>query len=482
MNIAILGAGTSGLAAAYRLQQLMPQAVLRVFDRRSRTGGVLETLSRDGFQIEQSADNFITTVPWGLQLCKELGLDSELVQTNPNVRRTYVVRKGKLHLLPDGFLMMAPTKLMPMATTPILSPLGKLRAGLELLIPPRKDDIDESMATFVRRRLGCEVFERLVEPLVSGVYAADMEKLSVLATLPRFREMERQYGSLIWAMQRQLKANKAAHLAEQSGARYSMFVTLRNGLSVIGETIAQRLPPGSLKLNTEITQIDKTPEGWWAVQTKGETQLFDAVIVAASTAETAKLLQNSLPILAEKLGKIEHEGTAIVTFAFDSAQIKQEFRGMGFVVPKIEQNPILAGSFSSLKYEHRAPQGKFLIRVFAGGARYPELAVMPDEQLVPLLLKELKKIIKIEGEPIFTTAAHWANTMPQYNVGHRERIREIESLVSAEPSFALAGNAFQGVGIPNCIHMGFTAAEKIARLHKSSFPQGCNLTSIPATV
>jgi len=283
-------------------------------------------------------------------------------------------------------------------------------------------------------------------------------------------------------MQRQLKANKAAHLAEQSGARYSMFVTLRNGLSVIGETIAQRLPPGSLKLNTEITQIDKTPEGWWAVQTKGETQLFDAVIVAASTAETAKLLQNSLPILAEKLGKIEHEGTAIVTFAFDSAQIKQEFRGMGFVVPKIEQNPILAGSFSSLKYEHRAPQGKFLIRVFAGGARYPELAVMPDEQLVPLLLKELKKIIKIEGEPIFTTAAHWANTMPQYNVGHRERIREIESLVSAEPSFALAGNAFQGVGIPNCIHMGFTAAEKIARLHKSSFPQGCNLTSIPATV
>jgi len=461
MNIAILGAGTSGLASAYRLQQHMPQAVLRIFDRRNRTGGVLETLSRDGFQIEQSADNFITTVPWGLQLCKELGLGDDLVQTNPNARRTYVVRNGKLHLLPDGFLMMAPTKLVPMATTPILSPLGKLRAGLELLIPSRKDDIDETMASFVRRRLGREVFERLVEPLVSGVYAADMEKLSVLATLPRFREMERQYGSLIWAMQRQLKANKAAHLAEQSGARYSMFVTLRNGLSMIGETIAKRLPPGALQLNTEVLQIDKTPKGKWNVRTDKQTLSFDKVIAAASVADTAKVLRNCLPVLAEKLSKIEHEGTAIVTFAFDSTQIKQEFRGMGFVVPKIELNPILAGSFSSIKYEHRAPQGKFLIRVFAGGARAPELASMPGEQLVPLLLGELRKIIKIDGEPIFTTVAHWANTMPQYNVGHRERIQEIESLVAAEPTLALAGNAFQGVGIPNCIQTGFAAAEKI---------------------
>ncbi|MDR0327384.1 MAG: protoporphyrinogen oxidase [Planctomycetaceae bacterium] len=462
MNIAILGAGTSGLAVAYRLRQLLPQAVLRVFDRRNRTGGVLETLNRNGFQVEQSADNFITTVPWGLQLCKELGLGDELVQTNPKVRRTYVVRKGKLHLLPDGFLMMAPTKLMPMATTPILSPLGKLRAGLELLIPSRKDDIDETMASFVCRRLGREVFERLVEPLVSGVYAADMDKLSVLATLPRFREMERQYGSLIWAMQRQLKANKAAHLAEQSGARYSMFVTLRNGLSVIGETIAQRLPPGSLQLGKEISQIDKTPEGRWIVQTKDETLTFDAVIVATSARDAAKVLRNCSPILSEKLGAIEHEGTAIATFAFDSTQIKQEFRGMGFVVPKIEQNPILAGSFSSLKYEHRAPQGKCLIRVFAGGARNPALASMPEEQLVPLLWDALRKIIRIDGEPLFTTVAHWANTMPQYNVGHRERIQEIEMCVSMEPTLALAGNAFHGVGIPNCIHTGFVAAEKIA--------------------
>jgi oxygen-dependent protoporphyrinogen oxidase len=241
------------------------------------------------------------------------------VQTNAKVRRTYVVRKGKLHLLPDGFLMMAPTKLVPMATTPILSPFGKLRAGLELLLPSRKDDIDETMATFVRRRLGKEVFERLVEPLVSGVYAANMEKLSVLATLPRFREMERQYGSLIWAMQRQLKANRAAHLSEQSGARYSMFVTLRNGLSVICETIAKKLPTGTVQLGTEVTQVDKMPDGKWSVQTSGkETHIFDAVIAAGSAADSARVLQKSVPVLAQKLSKIDHEGTAIATFAFDS--------------------------------------------------------------------------------------------------------------------------------------------------------------------
>jgi oxygen-dependent protoporphyrinogen oxidase len=462
MRIAILGAGASGLSAAYRLSKMLPQATLRVFDRRNRVGGVLETLHQNGFQIEQSADNFITTIPWGVQLCKELGLGDDLVQTNPSVRRTYVVRKGSLHLLPDGFLMMAPTKLMPMATTPILSPFGKLRAGLELLIPSRKDDIDESMAAFVKRRLGREVFERLVEPLVSGVYAADMEKLSVLATLPRFREMERQYGSLIWAMQRQLKANRSAHLAEQSGARYSMFITLRSGLATLGETIAAKLPTGSLQLNKEITHVIKTPDGKWSVQTKDETQTFDAVIFAVSVSESAKLLQKSMPALAAKLGEIEHEGTAIATFAFDSAQIRQTFRGMGFVVPKIEQNPILAGSFSSLKYEHRAPPNMFLIRVFAGGARYPELAEMPDDQLVPLLLNSLRKMVRIDGEPLFTAVSHWANTMPQYNVGHRERVLEIETLAKAEHSLALAGNAFHGVGIPNCIQSGFEAAEKIA--------------------
>ncbi|MDR0610861.1 MAG: protoporphyrinogen oxidase [Planctomycetaceae bacterium] len=491
MNIAVVGAGISGLSAAYRLGQLVPDATIRVFDRRNRCGGVLETLNRDGFQIEQSADNFITTIPYGVKLCKELGLGEQLIQTNPSVRRTYVVRRGRLHLLPDGFLMMAPTKLLPMAVTPILSPFGKLRAGLELFIPARKDDLDESMAHFVRRRLGREVFERLVEPLVSGVYAADMEKLSVLATLPRFREMERHDGSLIRAMQKQLAANRAAHLAEQSGARYSMFVTLRNGLASLCNSLAAKLQPNSLQTGHEVTKVWKTANGQWVLETKlcgsqttsnlpttldssttsnssaisvlsaDRSHHFDAVIFATPIHESSRLLRDSIPKLADKLTEIRHEGTAVVTFAFNSDQIKQSFRGMGFVVPKTEQSPILAGSFSSLKYEHRAPKGKFLIRIFAGGSRFPELAELSDSRLQPILLTAMRKILQINGDPLFTEISHWPRTMPQYHVGHRELVQEIESLISSDPTLALAGNAFHGVGIPNCIQSGFQAAEKL---------------------
>jgi oxygen-dependent protoporphyrinogen oxidase len=390
--------------------------------------------------------------------------------------------------------MMAPTKLLPIATTPVLSWLGKLRAGLELFIPARKDDVDESMANFVRRRLGREVFERLVEPLVSGVYAADMEKLSVFATLPRFREMERNDGSLIRAMKKQLAANKAAHLAEQSGARFSMFVTLRNGLSALAETLAQRLPSDSLKLNRNVTGIKKLPDGSWIVESRkvefpaGRTDFqtvscwpvpfrqedgdsgdaecssirYDAVILALPVHESAELLRQPLPELAAKLSQIKHEGTAIATLAFDAGQVKQIFRGMGFVVPKIEHNPILAGSFSSLKYGHRAPSDKFLLRIFAGGARASDLVELPDQQLVPILLNEMRKILKIDGSPLFSTVSHWPRTMPQYHVGHRELVKEIEWLTDAEKSLGLAGNAFHGVGIPNCIQSGFQAAEKLA--------------------
>ncbi|MDR2762035.1 MAG: protoporphyrinogen oxidase [Planctomycetaceae bacterium] len=511
MRVAIVGAGISGLSAAYRLNQIDSGVSVEIFDRRNRIGGVLETLERDGYEMELSADNFISTIPWGLQLCKELGLSDRLVQTNSQYRRTYVVRRGRLHLLPDGFLMMAPTKFLPMATTPILSPIGKLRAGLELFLPARRDNVDESMSNFVKRRFGREVFERLVEPLVSGVYAADMDKLSVLATLPRFREMERDHGSLIWAMKKQLAANRSANLAEQSGARYSLFVTLRGGLSLIVKAIESKLPTGSIKLGTEVESIKLRKDGKWIVKSKSITksksttskisnwsensksmescgslensdsvdsnsnsnsdsdsdidsgEIYDALILACSTYESSRLLSDVFPEISLRLSKIEHEGTAIVTYAFNSEQIKQRLFGMGFVVPKIENSVILAGSFSSLKYVHRAPAGKQLIRVFAGGARNPALAELSDEELSSMLLRELRPIIKIEGEPIFNVVSHWARTMPQYYVGHCELVREVERLSSERLSFAIAGNAFHGIGIPNCIKSGYDAAEKISR-------------------
>ncbi|RMF87103.1 MAG: protoporphyrinogen oxidase, partial [Planctomycetota bacterium] len=305
-RVAVIGAGISGLAAAWKLVCAGEEVSVTVFEAADRPGGVLSTVEADGFQVEQSADNFITTVPWGVRLCRELGLEQRLCRTSPDARKTYVVCRRRLHPLPEGFLMMAPTKMWPLATTPILSPAGKLRAAMEYFLPPRRDDEDESMAHFVRRRLGREVFDRLVEPLVSAVYAADMEKLSVLATLPRFREMERRHGSLIRAMRRQMrerrrKAREAASESSQnaakgaqsdSGARFSMFVALRGGMGELVATLWTRLKEAGadLRLQTAVTRLQKDDSGW-NIEIEGRpSERFDAVVVAAPASAASQLL------------------------------------------------------------------------------------------------------------------------------------------------------------------------------------------------
>jgi len=472
-RIAVIGGGISGLAAAHRLLELAPHSQVTLFEAGSRLGGVLSTVHGDGFQVEQSADNFITTVPWGLELCQRLGLTGQLVQTNANCRRTFVVRRGRLCKLPDGFLMMAPTQLWPMAVTPILSPLGKLRAAMEYFIPPRRDDGDESMAQFVRRRLGREAFDRLVEPLISAVYAADMEKLSVKATLSRFREMEQQHGSLIRAMRQQMKHRPSAGTpysgSAESGARYSMFVTLSEGLSTLVEAIAARLPPEWIRLNSPIDKIERSGNAWRLLPAAassfpaetGQFLEFDALIVAVPAHRASPLVAPIDAELASELGQIEYSGTAIVSLGYDVRQVGHRLDGMGAVVPSIENSPILACSFSSQKYPHRAPAGKTLLRVFVGGARRPDLAEMPDAELLPLVLQHLRPLLRIEGQPVFCDIAHWPRTMPQYHVGHLERISRIEARLAFLPGLKMAGSAFRGVGLPDCIHSGERAVEQI---------------------
>ena len=461
-RVAVIGGGISGLAAAHRLVEMGPQVEIGLFERQDRLGGVLWTVQEEGFQVEQSADNFITTVPWGVDLCKRLGLGDELIQTNPAHRRTFVVRRGRLHRLPDGFLMMAPTRMWPLAVTPILTPWGKLRAGLEYFLPPRKGDGDESMAAFVRRRLGREVFERLVEPLISAVYAADMEKLSVLATLPRFRHMERDHRSLIRAMRHQMRARRRSQRSEtQSGARYSMFLTLREGLTSMVDAIRDKLPPATVRLGTAIERIERGDQRWRLATADGTCQSFDGVILATPSHVAARLLEPIDAELAGDLASIQHEGTAILSVAYRREQIAHRLDGMGVVVPAIEKSPILALSFSSQKYAHRAPEGKVLLRAFVGGARRPEMAEMPDDELVPQVLAELERLLGIRGEPIYRTISHWPRTMPQYHVGHLDLVERIETATARLPGLELAGNAYHGVGIPACIHGGEQAAERV---------------------
>lgn len=467
-RIAIIGGGIAGLAAAHRIVELQPSCQLSLFESADRLGGVLSTLHADGFQVERSADNFITTLPWGLDLCRRLGLSDQLLQTDARFRQTFIVFRGRLHKLPDGFLMMAPTRLWPLALTPLLSPWGKLRAAMEYFIPPRQDPSDESMADFVRRRMGREAFDRLVEPLVSAVYAADMERLSVLATLPRFRDMEREHGSLIRAMRRQRRTSRQTQ--RESGARYSMFVTLHDGLTAIVDAIAARLPPGSVRLRSAVTALNPaTVAKGWEVQystleaasgpSLPQTEHFDAVIVAAPSGTAARLIGPFDRLLADQLAGIEHSGTAIVSCGFDESQVGHPLDGMGAVVPAIEKSPLLAVSFSSRKYAHRAPPGKVLLRAFVGGARRPELAEADEAELVRMVIEQIKPLLRITGLPCFIDVARWPGTMPQYHVGHRLRVEQIDSLVGRHQGLFLAGNAYRGVGLPDCIHGGELAAE-----------------------
>ena len=469
-RIAVVGGGISGLAAAHRIVELMPDADLRLFEAGGLLGGVLRTLHDGDYLIEQSADNFITNVPWGIDLCRRLGLEHELLATDESRRQAFVVHRGNLVRVPSGFLLMTPSRLGPMLKTPLLSPLGKLRLLAEYFIPAKRNNLDESLGSFVRRRLGREVFERLVQPLIGGIYTADPERLSLAATMPRFLEMERSSGSLLRAAWKDRRNAKAHAEANASGARYGMFVAPRHGMASLVERLAERLPASTIQLHSVVDRIERPATGRWKLviaQSKpGETlppevRSFDAVVLATPAFRTARLLETFDGELAASLNQIPYAGTAILTFVYRCKDIAHPLDGFGFVVPAIEKRQILAASFSSNKFPGRAPVDQVLIRVFIGGACQPELLELPDERLRAIAATELAELLGIRGEPLQVGIARWPRSMPQYHVGHVQLIEKIEARVRSFSGLALAGSAYHGVGIPNCIHTGELAAEHI---------------------
>lgn len=461
-RIIVIGGGISGLAAAHRLFEFDPALDVQLWEAGDRLGGVLQTVRRDGFLIERSADNFITDPPYAVELCQRIGLAEALIPTRTQERGALVVHRGRLERVPPGFMLMAPARLWPLVTTPILSPLGKLRLLAEALVPSRPIE-DESLASFARRRLGREVFERIVQPLVGGIYTADPERLSLRATLPRFLEMERQHGSLIRAARRQ-QVKVTGSSDTNGGARYSMFVAPRDGLTSLVDALAARLPEGAVRLRRPVESIARGEDATWHVRTAGqtpETVRCDGLIVATPAPIAARLLQSLDRTLAVDLGRIEYAGTAIVTLAYRRAQISHALDGFGFVVPAVERRRILAGSFSSVKFPGRAPDDAVLVRVFIGGACQSELLDLTDEELSQIAREELTALVGAAGQPLFADVTRWPKAMPQYHLGHEALVAEIERAAAALPHFALAGNAYHGVGIPNCIHSGELAAQRI---------------------
>ena len=449
-HVVIIGGGISGLAAAHRLSE--QQVRVTLLEASHRLGGTLQTEEREGFLLERGPDSFISEKPQAVELAKRLGLESRLVQTNEQFRRSFIVRDGRLRTVPEGFQLLAPSRLWPFITSDIFSVAGKARMAADLLLPRKSTNgtNDESLASFVRRRLGVEALDRMAQPMVGGIYTADPETLSLRATLPRFLEMEREHRSLILAMLRQGRAQKVG----TSGARYSLFLSFDRGMQVLVDALAQQIR-ADIRLNTRAVELKP---GWTVITSEGAEIKADKICIALPAYLAATLLQGRL---AEMLRPIKYASTATINFAYRRSAIAHPLNGFGFVVPFIEKRSLIACTFSSVKFSGRAPEGHVLLRAFAGGALQPDIFALEDMEA--RVEADLRELLGITEDPLFVEVAKWKDSMPQYEVGHLERVNEIEKLVSEIPGLTLAGNAYRGAGIPDCIRSGQTAAEAMVK-------------------
>lgn len=510
-RIAVIGAGISGLACAYRLQrEARARGInLRVdlFEASDRSGGVIATSERDGFTIDEGPDCFISTKPEALQLSNELGLNDQMISTSTVHRRSFILFRGRPTPIPPGFFLLAPTSLRSLAATPLLSWHGKLRAALDWVIPKRAQTElgsssnagsglrDECLADFVRRRFGNEVLERIAQPMVAGIYTADPEKLSLAATFPQFLKMESEEGSVIRALMRKTRAGESlrpslpaknttgsareddtAGAKQAAGPRYGMFVSYKRGMGVIPRTLEAALTPGTLHLKAGVRELAALPGGRWRLlDAQGDWHELDGICMALPLVSAARVLSDvsgsnaqartACKALAESMQGVRYASSAIVTCAYKREQIAHKLDGMGMVIPAIEKREILAASFSSVKWDHRAPDGHVLIRAFIGGALQEHLAELEPEQLEALAKRELASILGISGEPLFVQVNRWPQRMAQYEVGHLDRVAAIRELEGRVEGLALAGNGFDGVGIPDCIrHAERAASELLARV------------------
>ncbi len=453
MKVCVVGGGISGLTAAYRLKQAGVEVSL--FEAAPRVGGILGTEHIDDCVVETGPDSILTEKPWALRLAKELGLEQSLVRTRTNPRGAYVVHEGELVRVPEGFSLMAPTDLAAMLRSPLLSLRGKLRIGLDLVLPRGPAQEDESLESFVVRRLGREALDRLAQPLVGGIYGADPASLSLRATMPRFLELERERRSVILGLR-----ERAKHAGEHSeGARYGMFVAFRGGMQELVDALARELS-GVLHTGTRVSSVTrKGPQ--FEVEVSGKALPFDRVVVALPAHVAARCVRSLDGALAGELEAIDYASAATVTMLWSRGDVPHPLDAFGFVVPARERCEILASTWASVKYEGRAPADKALIRVFIGGFKGQARVALPDAELVALARRELASLMGIQAEPRWAKVVRYERAMPQYKLGHLARVARIEELANRRAGFALAGNAYRGVGIPDAVRSGELAAERV---------------------
>jgi oxygen-dependent protoporphyrinogen oxidase len=457
-RVVIVGGGISGLVAAYRLQQATRADLeITLLEASERLGGKILTDRFDGLTIEGGPDSFLSSKPAALNLCEELGLSERLIGTTESGGGTYILSHGRLEPLPEGITMLVPTRLRPLLRSRLLTLRGKLRMGLDNLIPRRRDEGDESVGHFVRRRLGNEAFERMAQPLLSGIYAGDAEQLSLLATFPRLRDVERRYGSLTRGM---LAQRRQARQAAPGGPRRSAFMSLQGGTGELIDTLVATLERVDLRISTNASQVERI-NGRFAVTTStGDRIDADALVLATPAYASAELLRPLDPPLADLLDRIPYVSTATITLGYHTADFNQQSAGRGFVIPRVENRELTAVTWATNKFAGRAPDDIALVRGFVGRAGREAVVDLPDDELLTLVRRELREILGIDAEPVVARIYRWRRALPQYNLGHLDLLHQIDDRLTQLPQIALCGSAYRGVGIPDCIQSGQTAADR----------------------
>jgi protoporphyrinogen/coproporphyrinogen III oxidase len=477
-RVVIIGGGITGLSAAYYLQEEAKVAGLpleyTILEAADRWGGKVQTEHIDhdegAFVIESGPDSFITQKPWGWQLARELGLDSHVQPTNDKRRQIFVLTKGRPVPLPDGVMLIVPTRLKPFALSPLISPLGKLRMGLDLFIRPRLDNEDETLADFIRRRLGSEALDKIAEPLLSGIYNAQAESQSIMATFPRFRDIESKHGSLIRGMLA-ARANgrpNGAGSVPDAPKPPSAFVSFRSGMSELIDRLLIELT-GDCRLNTAVVALEQTGDGYIIHLENCEQLTAGHVILTVPAYESARLLEKTAPVAAVELRDIRYVSTGTVSLAYRRSEIGHPLNGFGIVIPRSEQRDINAITWTSTKFDNRAPANHALLRVFFGGSRTPHMMEIDDSTLLATVRRELEAIMGINATPVFHRIYRWRDATPQYDVGHLDRVNAIE--LNLPPRLYVTGSPYRGIGLPDCIHQAQQTAGKIIQDEIAFFRQ-----------
>ncbi|ASF38730.1 protoporphyrinogen oxidase [Halobacillus halophilus] len=457
-RVLVVGGGISGLTAAYYLQKEQKQKNLpldvQLIEASDQLGGKIKTEKRDGFTIERGPDSFLARKESAARLAEEVGLGDQLVPNGTG--QSYILVNGKLHKMPSGSFMGIPTRIRPFLFSGLFTPAGKLRASLDLIKPKKQVEGDQGLGLFFRRRLGSQVVENLIEPLLSGIYAGDIDKLSLEATFPDFYRLEQEYGSLI----KGLRKTRSISKPKKGEKKPSMFRTLEHGLESLVDAVEDKLDPGSVRKNTKVDHIERKPQGYHVLLSDGTVEEADAVILAVPHFQAQRMLSQF--DFMDPFKEVNATSVANVAMAFDESAIKKDIDGTGFVVSRNSSFRITACTWTHKKWPHSTPAGKVMLRCYVGKPDDQDVVNLPDEDIVEIALNDLNKTMNITDKPDFSIVTRWYDAMPQYQVGHKDRLAEItEQLDQHLPGVCLAGGSYRGIGLPDCIDQGEAAVEKV---------------------